>query len=134
MDTDWVIYYTRGVSAIVSQVDELAADGLGLSVISLAELYEGLLASRRPGTDEERLDDFITGIQVLPLDELICREFAAQRRRLRLSGNLISDLDLLIGSTAIHHNLTLLTNNRRHFSRMEGLRLLPEIAAEGPKA
>lgn len=133
LDTDWVIDYIRGIPQAVSQVNVLAAYGLGLSIISLAELYEGLPGSRRPELDRELLDDFLAGIDVLPLDELICREFAGQRRRLRLSGNLISDFDLLIGSTAIHHNFTLLTNNRRHFRRMEGLRLLPEIGVEGPE-
>jgi predicted nucleic acid-binding protein len=36
---------------------------------------------------------------------------------------LVGDLDLLVGATAIHHDLTLLSNNRRHFDRIEGLRI-----------
>ena len=43
---------------------------------------------------------------------------------LRAAGNLIQDLDLLIGSTAMCYELTLLTNNRRHFQRMEGLEII----------
>ena len=108
-------------------------EGLGLSIVSLAELYEGLLGSRRVDMDEEGLNAVLAAVDVLPLEDGICREFAAQRRRLRLSGSLISDFDLLIGSTAIRHDLTLLTNNRRHFRRMAGLRLLPEIGMEGPE-
>jgi predicted nucleic acid-binding protein len=34
---------------------------------------------------------------------------------------IIDDIDLLIGATALQHNLTLLTNNRRHFERIDGL-------------
>ena len=36
---------------------------------------------------------------------------------------MIGDCDLFIGATALRYNLTLLTNNRRHFERLEGLRL-----------
>jgi len=36
---------------------------------------------------------------------------------------MIGDCDLLIGATALRHNLTLLTNNRRHFERIEGLHM-----------
>ena len=32
-------------------------------------------------------------------------------------------MDILIGATAISNNLTLLTNNTRHFERMQGLKL-----------
>ena len=34
-----------------------------------------------------------------------------------------SDFDLLIGVTARQHGLTLLTNNRRHFENIQGLRI-----------
>jgi predicted nucleic acid-binding protein len=34
---------------------------------------------------------------------------------------MIDDFDLLIGATALHHHLTLLTNHRRHFELIEGL-------------
>ena len=35
----------------------------------------------------------------------------------------IADFDLLIGVTALQHDLTLLTNNRRHFELVGGLRI-----------
>ena len=39
-------------------------------------------------------------------------------------GNIIADLDILIGCTAIRHGLTLLSNNRRHFERLQGLNII----------
>ncbi len=32
-------------------------------------------------------------------------------------------MDLLIAATALEHNLNLLSNNRKHFENIEGLRL-----------
>jgi predicted nucleic acid-binding protein len=49
--------------------------------------------------------------------------FAKERGRLRAAGSLIGDFDLLIGVTAIQNDLTLLTNNRRHFERINGLNI-----------
>jgi len=37
---------------------------------------------------------------------------------------MIADFDLLIGSTCLRHNLTLLSNNRRHFEAVEGLEII----------
>ena len=62
--------------------------------------------------------------QIVQLDDEICRIFAQERGRLRADGNLIGDLDILIGCTAIRHGLTLLTNNRRHFERLRGLTII----------
>jgi predicted nucleic acid-binding protein len=36
---------------------------------------------------------------------------------------IIGNIDLLIGATALQHSLMVLTNNRRHFERIEGLRI-----------
>lgn len=52
--------------------------------------------------------------------------------RLRRLGKPIGDMDLLIGSTALRHNLSVLTNNRRHFGLIDGLALESWQAAPGP--
>jgi predicted nucleic acid-binding protein len=49
--------------------------------------------------------------------------FAEVRSFLRRRGQLIPDFDLLIAATALHHDLTLLTFNRRHFLRVPDLKL-----------
>ena len=97
---------------------------MGLSVISLAELYDGLAGSRNPDADAEALRLFFGAVDVVPLDDAACRVFGEERARLREEGNLIGDMDILIGATAISNNLTLLTNNTRHFERMQGLNIV----------
>lgn len=44
---------------------------------------------------------------------------------LRAEGRLIPDFDVVIAATALAHDLTLVTRNRRHFDRIAGLTLLP---------
>ena len=60
---------------------------------------------------------------VIGIDEESCRLFGKERGRLRAERKMISDFDLLIGVTARQHGLTLLTNNRRHFENIQGLRI-----------
>jgi predicted nucleic acid-binding protein len=50
-------------------------------------------------------------------------QFAAIRSHLQRRGELISDFDILIGATALAYDLTLLTSNKRHFTRIPDLRL-----------
>ena len=124
VDTDWVIDHMHGQQEVVSRLEELAPYGLGLSIVSLAELYEGVFYSTDPLSEERSLLNFLGAVEVIPLDDEICRIFARERGRLRAVGAIIGDLDILIGATALRHDLTLLTNNRRHFQRITGLDII----------
>lgn len=123
IDTDWTIDYLTGVARTVARVDELRPAGVALSIISVAELYEGAFYARNPSASERALRRFIDSVEVLVLDDDVCRLFARERGRLRASGSIIGDFDILIGATAIRHGLIVLTNNRRHFSRLQGIEL-----------
>ena len=125
VDTDWVIDHLRGVEAITTRLDELSSEGLGLSVVSLAELYEGVYYSRDPAESESILEQFLVPqLMILGIDDEICRIFGRERGRLRQEGQSIGDMDLFIAATCSRHDLTLLTNNRRHFERVEGLTIV----------
>jgi tRNA(fMet)-specific endonuclease VapC len=49
--------------------------------------------------------------------------YAEEKARLMKSGNLIDDFDLLIGSTAVVHEMTMVTNNETHFERIKGIKI-----------
>lgn len=123
VDSDWIIHYLHGQSQIVAKLQELQERGLAVSLISLAELYEGVYYSRDPEGNERHLTDFLRGVSVVGIDEETCRIFGRERGRLRAEKKIIGDFDLMIGSIALRHELMLLTNNRKHFERIEGLRM-----------
>lgn len=123
VDTDWVILYLNGNPEVVTSLQHLLQEGLALSVISLAKLYEGVYSSSKPEDNEKGLIDFIENLHIMGIDEDICKTFGAERGKLRKMGNLIGDFDLLIASTALSYNLTLLTNNRKHFNRIDKLKI-----------
>ncbi len=125
VDTDWVIDHLRGVENVTERLEDLAPQGLSLSVISLSELYEGIYYSRDSIQSEQALKRFLSPeVTILGIDEETCRVFGRERGRLRRAGRSIGDLDVLIAATCLRHDLTLLTNNRGHFERVEGIEMI----------
>jgi tRNA(fMet)-specific endonuclease VapC len=64
------------------------------------------------------IDDFAENITIIPIFD--CIDFyAKEKARLKKSGNLVDDFDLLIGCSAVSNNLILVTDNEKHFNRIE---------------
>ena len=124
VDTDWAIDHLHNVRRVVQRLEELTPEGLGVSIVTLAELYEGIFNSTDPQGNERGLRDFLQGVSLVNLDEETCRIFGSERGRLRREGCMIADFDLMIAATCLRHDLTLLSNNRRHFERVEGLTII----------
>ena len=124
IDSDWSISFLRGARDYIERVRSMAADGIGLSIVSLAELYEDVYSSADPLMSETVLNNFLELVEILGLDDETCRIFGQVRGRLRAQGALVGDKDTLIGATALRHGLILLSNNRRHFERMQDIDII----------
>jgi len=123
VDTDWVIDHFHGLEGATLKLEELRPAGLAISVVSLAELYEGIHYSRDPARGRGVLARFLAGVTVLSLDEEICDRFGLERGKLRQQRLIVGDFDLLIAATCLRHGLTLCSNNR-HFEMVEGLEIV----------
>lgn len=121
LDTDWTIQYLNGLERFIERIDNLEPEGLSLSIISIGELYEGVFGAADPRAREDEFHALLERVEILPVDVEVARIFAVERSRLRRDGLLIGDLDLLIAATALRYDLTLLSNNRRHFERIPSL-------------
>ena len=124
LDSDYVASFLNGIRSAVEMVRPLLFGSAAVSVITLGEIYEGVLY----GSDRERREasfsEFLIPVRILPITERIAIRYAELRGELRQQGNLIADNDLFIAATALEHGLTLVTANRRHFDRVPGLALL----------
>lgn len=92
-------------------------------MISLAELSVGPNLVATPARSRLEMLSFIEEFTLLGVDTTTCETFGRIKADLQLRGQLIDDFDTMIAATAIQHDLTLLTNNIRHFERIEGLRI-----------
>ena len=123
VDTDWAVHWLHGREDIRLRLREMRSRGLALSAISLAELWEGVHYSGDPEESERGLNDFLKRVSLIGIDTETCKLFGKERGRLRALGKRVGDFDLMVGVTARQHDLILLTNNRRHFENIEGLRI-----------
>jgi len=123
IDTDWIVDFLKGRKDTVKILRSLADEGLCVSLISYGEVYEGIYYGNDPQRHERTFQNFLHGVEVLPLNEAIMRRFAKVRGQLRSRGLLIGDPDILIAATALHYNLILMSNNKRHFDRIDDLKL-----------
>ena len=123
VDTDWAIHHLKGNASICEELHVLQPAGLGLSVIALAELYEGVYYSSETEESEQKLNQFLSSLYIIDVDEETARIFGLERGKLRAAGTMIGNMDLMIAATALQYDLTLLSNNRRHFDRIDRLRV-----------
>lgn len=123
LDADWAINALAGKRQADIVLRELYAAGIGISIVTLGELYEGPFGTRHPEANLVSLREFLVLFPVLPLTDAIMERFARVRYELRRGGKLIPDLDLIVAATALELDLSLLTFNRRHFQRIVGLDL-----------
>ena len=68
-------------------------------------------------------EDFVVDNLVIPMTDNSAKISAELYSSLRQSGNTVDDIDLLIAGIAIDNDLTLVTNNVKHFNRIPGLRV-----------
>lgn len=121
IDTDWVADYLKGTANAVALLTSLSQDRIAISLVTYGEIYEGIYYGPDQTRYERVFSAFLRDVDILFLDRDIMDRFAHIRGHLRAMGNLIPDFDLLIAATAIHHQLTLVTRNVRHFQRVPSL-------------
>jgi predicted nucleic acid-binding protein len=78
VDTDWVIHHLNGHAQITKRLDELKNQDLAISLITLAELYDGIYVSRDPAGSEVALLEFLNDVGVIGIDEDTARLFAKE--------------------------------------------------------
>ncbi len=123
VDSDYVADYLKGQSHATTFLDGLLPGGLAISIITFAEVYEGIYYGHNRKRHETGFREFLKGVSVLGITRSVARTFAVIRGDLRAKGQLIGQTDLLIAATAIQYHLTLMTRNHRDFGRIPGLKL-----------
>lgn len=98
-------------------------DNLSISFINLSELYYGAYKSERQKENLEAIQKMLERINIIDSSDEVCRLFGDLKAKLGKEGRIIDDADLFIAACAIEHELTLVTNNEKHFNRIAGLKL-----------
>ena len=124
LDTDICIYIAKQRPASVqSRLRRLQPGDVGMSVITFLELVYGSCKSQQFEANLKRIEQLRALIPALPLDGDAAIHYGRLRTELGKEGSPIGAYDLLIAAHALSEDLTLVTNNVREFSRVEGLRV-----------
>jgi tRNA(fMet)-specific endonuclease VapC len=120
LDADTVSYALRGQGHVAARLLEHRPSELCISAITLAELNFGAEAKRSQKI-RRAIRNFTKDIAVLSFDEASAERFAAVAVALATRGQPIGVYDTLVAAQALSLGLTVVTNNTRHFSRVQGL-------------
>ena len=119
LDTTFLIDCLDSKDKFLNELIELSVSPLFVSVISIAELFSN--------TSENQIDkikNFLESFTILPLTQEIAIKAGLTRAELTKCGYKKLLPDILIGQTAIEHNLILVTGNPKDFPQLRARKQL----------
>lgn len=122
LDTSIVAFLFRGKYGIGKHLSELGADQCCVSDVTVAELTYGAYHSDRVHWNLDMIERFTQLVTVVPFASGV-DEYGKQKDRLVKTGQMIEDFDLFIGCTAVANDLVMVTDNVKHFTRIEGIEI-----------
>ncbi|MBK8253384.1 MAG: type II toxin-antitoxin system VapC family toxin [Polyangiaceae bacterium] len=122
LDTDSVSFALRGQGDVAERLLQHAPSELCISAVTMAELHYGA-ETRRSKKLATLLNTFVRSVAVMPFDASAAAAFGSLAAQLTRSGTPIGHLDAMIAAHALSMNLTLVTNNTKHFSKIPHLRI-----------
>lgn len=124
LDTNICIYAIKNQPAqLIAQLRAHEPEGVGISSISVAELYFGVSKSGS-ARNLAALQQFLEPLEIADFDLNAAQVYGTLRSAMERLGTLIGPLDTQIAAHALALEATLVTNNTREFSRVSGLNLI----------
>ena len=123
IDTDIIIFALRGDKTVLAKFEENKNIPISISMITYAELVSG---AKRSGNEQKNMLKVNRIREIYPVEELnigIMEVFADIKTKMYTQAIRIEDMDLFIAATAIYNDLTLVTNNTKHFKNIPLLEL-----------
>jgi tRNA(fMet)-specific endonuclease VapC len=119
-DTDVLIDFLRGRGAGAKRVVlELETRSFGTTAITAFELRSGA----RTANQKKAIDALLDAMTILSFGPEEAQIAADLRLQLESQGRTIGMADYLIAAVCVANDGVLLTRNRKHFERVQGLKL-----------
>ena len=134
LDTNICIFtMNRRPEEVGRRIERATAAGhrLGISSVTLHELWYGVRRSSRPEGNAERLSALVRTLDVFDFGPDAAEAAAGIRATLAGSGTPIGPYDVLIAGHALSLGAPIVTNNLGEFARVPGLRCEDWTREEG---
>lgn len=122
LDTCTCAFIFRNKFGVNEKLLEIGIDNCHISEITYAELLFSAENSQNVVHNRILLDNFLENINCISIFNAI-PIYAKEKVRLRRKGTPIDDFDLLIGATAVSEGMTLVTENVKHFTNIQNIKL-----------
>ena len=124
IDTNICIYIMNNQPPeVLEKFKRVGVGNVGISSITVSELYYGACKSNKIKQNIKRLEEFLYPFEILTYDEIASREYGKIRSRLEKKGPVIGPLDMLIAAHALSKKLIIITNNSKEFKRISSLQV-----------
>lgn len=124
LDTDLLIAILRGKKdayIIATQIEQETKPAT--TSINAFEIYYGANKSQLKQENIKETDNLLNKLEIIPIDQSCARRAAEISANLSKKGQPIDYRDTMIAAIAIENDLTLVTRNKMHFSRIKNLKL-----------
>jgi tRNA(fMet)-specific endonuclease VapC len=122
LDTDTCIHIIRQKRPdVLANFKTYDVGDIAVSSITVGELMYGALKGDAAEKNIRALEHFLQPLEVVSFDHLAAEVYGRVRLELTRFGKQIGALDMLIASQALQLGLTIITNNVREYSRIDGL-------------
>ena len=122
LDTNICSYVLRSrPPSVKARFDEAGPGALTVSTVVLAELLFGAARHPKAAAIRREIGDLVSRLTVIPWDEAAAEHYGALRAALEKAGTPLGAMDMLIAAHALSLGATLVSNDVRHFNRVEGL-------------
>lgn len=119
----WIHYLNPPASPIKRKIFSLSVSDILFCSVVKSELYFGAYNSGRKEANLAILAELFSQFKSIPFDDQAADIYGQIRADLTTKGTLIGPNDLMIASTALAYDVTLVTHNVREFSRVESLKI-----------
>lgn len=123
LDTNICIFVIKGRGPGLAERFAREEAHLCMSSVTLAELSHGVEKSAAPGRNRQALAAFTARLAVVDFDAEAAAACGVVRATLERAGAPIGPYDTMIAAHALSRNLSVVTDNRREFDRVPGLRV-----------
>jgi tRNA(fMet)-specific endonuclease VapC len=124
VDTDILSFYFKGDSKVVAKFNDYLKefDVINISIITYYEILGGLKFKNAERQIKE-FEEFVSNNTIIHISEQSAKLSGDIYADLRQKGITIGTSDILIAGIAIENELTLVTNNERHYESIKGLKI-----------
>ena len=122
LDTDICSYIIRNQRELADVFIKHQHNDICISVITYAELLYGVKKSSSQRVEKE-VKRFLPLVRVQDWCETAARHYAGVKDFLTKKGLPIGNMDILIAAAAMAADAQLVTNNKKHFEKIEGLKI-----------